>query len=304
MAHRHALPARRLWSAFSLLLPLLLSPVSASADVTVERLVRTSGIGGFGGGETTMTVTFSALRKREVSLTRVAGALGGFMNQYGGGDATSDTVTDAGAGIVRRLDHRRKTYSEAPLAAPAAGKPGGGAPSGRVVRSDMDVRQTGEAKSINGFPCTRTAITWSVETEEAESRERTTGVMTMDLWSTPATRETAALREQELVFSTALQKKLGLDQAEGEMQRFGLGAMAGLLGGPERVKGAMKEFSSRIQSIKGFPIAYAVTWKSTGSAPGSKPATLFDSYTEIRRIDTDDIPAGAWEVPAGYTRVK
>ncbi len=282
------------------LLLLLASP--ASADVTVERHVRTSGVGGFGGGETSLTVSFSGLRKREVSTTRVAGALGGFMNQYGGGDVSTDTLTDAVSGLVVRLDHRRKTYTEAPLSPPPAA---GGAPAGgRIVRSQLDFKETGETKTISGFECARTLVTWTVETEDAENGERTTGTLTMDVWSTAETRQTKALREQESTFAAAYRRKLGIDQADADIQRFGLGAMAGLLGGADRIKGGMREFSSRMQALKGFPIAYAVTWKSQGGTPGAKASTVFDSYTEIRRIDQGAIPAGEWEIPSGYTRVK
>jgi hypothetical protein len=209
----------------------------------------------------------------------------------------------------------------------------------RVVNSEISVRETGEKKNMNGFGCSQYIVTWLLETENTKTKERAKNTMTTELWNTPETKETAALAREEEEFTRAYVQKLGLDLSSREMKQLGFAVVAALFGGDDGTleKGA-KELREKMSKIKGFTIASAIRWDAGGGGelqaktkeeapsgglggmfglakklvqgtaqsgePQQPDTVLFDSYTEIKRIDLSPIPATEFEVPAGYKPAK
>ncbi len=328
---------------------------AALADVTVERFVKSSGIKGFGASESTDVDKFSGLRKRSVSSGKMTGAIGSFFSKVAGG-MESDSITDIGKDAIWRLDHKKKTYTESKITLPkeAREEPANRQEEAkeekskvRVVKSEISVKETGESKKINGFDCVRYVITWLVETENTETKERSKNVMTTDLWNTPETKETKALQQEEMEFNRAYLKKLGIDISSEDSQKLGLSVAAGLFGGDNKsMEKNLKELKEQMAKVKGFSIANSVKWESQ-SEGGAQPAAaqaeqsnksggtdlakgigsflgglakktntggenkgssgggvLFESYSEIKRIDAFSIPASEYEVPASYKLAK
>lgn len=247
----------------------LLIPGVALGDVTVERFMKSGGLKGIGANESTIVDRISGLRKREASAVKMTGSIGKF---FGGlvGDMSTDTITDIDRDVVWSLDHKKKTYTEAPITLPkmkeeeAAGERPGREekPKVRVTRNEITVRETGEKKTINGFDTNHYVITWLLEAEDIESGAKSRNIMTTDLWNTPETAETRALQEEESAFSRAYMKKLGLDMTDEDTRKLGLAVVAGLFGGDEAsMKAKVKELGEKMSKVKGYPIVTAVKWE-------------------------------------------
>lgn len=322
---------------------LLLGAANAGADVTVERAMKTSGLGGFGASDMTTVEKFSGLRKRSVTSVKMTGFLGKMAGDYGG-----DEITDLPQDALWRIDHKKKTYTESkitPPPEPPAEKQQGKAekPKARVVRSEVTVKETGEKKTIGVYPCAHYVVTWAVETEDLETKERSESTMTTDLWTTAETDEIRALAKEEREFTLAWLKKIGWDISEQEARKMGMGMIGALLGGDEgSFKNGAREVAEKMEQIKGFPIGTGVAWKvkggaaaaktggdesagmpdmpkglgglmakigkkgakgSGGTAGGDGATTVFDSYVEIRTISTGTLPETDFLPPAGYKKV-
>ena len=278
---------RTAWLAATALLALAAGPRPAGADVTVERFTKSGGVAGIAAHESTAVEKYAGLRKRETTATKMAGAtgLGGFLSKIVG-DFGGDTITDVGRDAVWALDHKQKTYTERRIMPPPQEESPGGReesagqpeqrekaekPTHRVVRNEITVEETGERKKIGEFDCTRYVITWILETEEIETKERNESTMTTDLWTTPETSALRALRKEETEFSRAYLKKMGLDVSDGQMQQFGMATAAALLGGDrESLEKGAKEVAAKMEKVKGFPIGTRIVWriKTSTSGPG------------------------------------
>jgi len=95
-----------------------------------------------------------------------------------------------------------------------------------VIRSEISVKETGEKKTVNGFECSRYIVTWLVETENIETKERSKTTMTNDLWNTPETKEIRTLQKEEMEYSKAYMKKLGLEMSPEDSRKLGMTAVA------------------------------------------------------------------------------
>ncbi|HEY6011662.1 MAG TPA: hypothetical protein VIX18_09335, partial [Nitrospirota bacterium] len=199
-----------------LVLAILCPPRAAMGDVTVERFNKSGGIQGIGASESAVVEKLSGLKKHETSSVKMTGAVGGFLGKIAG-DMGSDVITEIDKDVVRTLDHKKKTYSEHPITLPKAKEdPSARSEKGkeekpkvRVVRNEISVKDTGEKKTINGFDCNRYVVTWLIETENLETKERSKTTMTNDLWNTSETKEIRALQKEEMEFAKAYMKKLG-----------------------------------------------------------------------------------------------
>ena len=323
---------------------LLAGAGAARADVTVERYVKTGGFGGIGAAEGTQVEKLAGLRKRDAGTMKMTGFMGKMAGEMG-----SDTITDIAKDSVWVLDHKKKTYTESRIVVPLEREAPGREerkkekPTVRVVRNEVTVKETGEKRTIAGFPCVRYLVTWVVETEDLETKERGENTMAMDLWNTPETGEIRDLQKEERAFTEAWLKKIGWDMSDAETRKLGLGALAGMLGDEESLKKGAKEVAEKLAKVKGFPLATGVKWsvkggagarKGGGDAPEGMPdiargfgalkaalakkkggekaaapsgdeggGALFESYTEIRSISTKSLPDADFSVPAGYKKV-
>lgn len=319
-------------------LTLALGAPSAQADVTVERRLRTSGFAGIGASETTIVEKISGLKKRETAQVTMSGNAGRRT-----GDLATDRITDVQQGLVWRIDHQGNSYTETKLRPPSTGRgPAGGKEAAnneksgvRVLRDEITVSATGEKKTISGFECTHFVVTWVTESEDSSTKEHVESIRVSDLWNTPETPEIKALRQEERNYTEAWRKKIGWASAQPELEKLGLGAVAGMLpGGDDGVRKSAREAAAKIQ---GYTIASGTKWhmKSSGgdvksaesAADGNAPkiprglsgfmaavntgdgsgsggeGLVYESYSKIERISIAGLPKSDFSVPADYEKV-
>jgi hypothetical protein len=202
----------------------------------------------------------------------MTGSVGGFLSKIAG-DMGSDVITDIDKDAVWTLDHKKKVYTERPITLPKekeqpSGRPEKGKeakedkPKVRIVRNEITVKATGEKKTVNGFDCTHYIVTWLIETENIETKERSKTTMTNDLWNTSETKEIRALQKEELEYAKAYMKKLGISVSPEEAKKFGMAAVAGNFGEDEQaVRKKLKELQEKLGKIKGYPIVTALKWE-------------------------------------------
>jgi hypothetical protein len=252
-----------------LFLAVLVSPGAVRGDVTVERFNKSGGIKGIGASESSVVEKLRGLKKHETSSFKMTGSVGGFLSKFAG-DMGSDVITDIDKDVVWTLDHKKKVYTERPITLPKekeepSKRPEKGKedkPKVRIVRNEISVKATGEKKTINGFDCTRYIVTWLIETENIETKERSKTTMTNDLWNTPETKEIRALQKEELEFAKAYMKKLGISVSPEEAKKFGMAAVAGMFGEDEQaVRKKLKELQEKLGKIKGYPVVTALKWE-------------------------------------------
>ena len=255
-----------------LCLAIMSPPRAARGDVMVERFNKSGGIQGIGASESAVVEKVSRLKKHETSSVKMTGSVGGFFSKIAG-DLGSDVITDIDKDAVWTLDHKKKVYTERPITLPKekeepSGRPEKGKetkkdkPKVRIVRNEITVKATGERKTINGFDCTRYIVTWLIETENIETKERSKTTMTNDLWNTSETKEIRALQKEELEFARAYMKKLGISVSPEEAKKFGMTAVAGMFGDDEQaVRKKLKELQEKMAKIKGYPIVTVLKWE-------------------------------------------
>jgi hypothetical protein len=270
-------------------------PRTALGDVTVERFNKSGGIQGIGASESAVVEKLSGSKKHETSTMKMTGAVGGFLGGFAG-DMGADVITNIEKDVVWTIDHKNKAYSESRITLPKEkdepAKPAGRSkkdkeekPKVRVIRSEVSVKDTGEKKTINGFACSRYVVTWLIETENIETGERSKTTMTNDLWNTPETKEIRTLQKEEMEFSKAYMRKLGLDMSPEDARKFGMTAVTSLFGGDEQsMRNGLKELQEKMSKIKGFPIVTVLKWEM--ETPGaSRPASGEKAEKESEDVD-------------------
>jgi hypothetical protein len=266
--------ARRWLGAGAAAVAVCLGAVAARADVTVERTMKTAGFGGLGAGESTAVEKLSGLRKRDISSMKMTGFLGKLAGDMGG-----DEITDIAKDVVWRLDHKKKTYTESritpppqPKEQPAQDRPEKPEkPRVRVVRNEVTVKEPGDRRTIGAYDCAHYVVTWVLETEDLETKERSESTMVSDLWTTGETAEIRALQKEEREFMQAWLKKIGWDMTDQEARKMGLAMVGAMIGGDEEsFKKGVQEVAEKMAKIKGYPIGTGVKWMV--KAPGGAAA--------------------------------
>ncbi len=151
---------------------------------------------------------------------------------------------------------------------------------------------TGKLKDLEGFPIRSTFTIESVMSGEhaqqvadaQKDAEKAQGEAEREM-----ARAKAERAEQEKKDDAADAKSMGSSIASGG----GLGGALGGFLGKKASKAAAKKASAAAEA----QVASAAGTPSTGG-------TTFKSVTEVLSISTDAVPAGSFEVPAGYSRQK
>ncbi|HEY4717310.1 MAG TPA: hypothetical protein VII00_09425 [bacterium] len=261
----------------SLFIVISLCPALLYADTTVERFTKSGGFAGIGASESNSATKISGLKKRDITKTKLIGSLGKFVTKMAG-DMETDSITDINKDAIWTLNHKNKTYTENKISAAKEMMEGHGEkeeaekeqekPKVKVIKNEFSVKETGEKKKINGYDCTEYILTWLVETENIETKERAKNIMTNEQWNTPETKEIKALQKEETEFQQAYMKKMGMDMPPEEAQKFGLGMMSGMLGADEKsMQENMKKLQKELSKIKGYSITTSVKWENESTAP-------------------------------------
>jgi hypothetical protein len=309
----------------------MLASGPALGDTTIETTYKTSGVHGMGASEGTTVHRYQGSKSWDSTTTKFTGAV---LSRVMGGDETI-TITRVDKGVYWTLDPKEKTYKETPIEPfkPGEGReqPGQkGERRVRVTKSEFTVKKTGDLETINGFPCTEYLITWLLEMEDVQTREKSRSTMTTNLWTTPETATTRRSQADAANFGRALAKKLGVNMSPREAKDLGVEAMATTFGMSESdVKQGMSKLKSEMSKVHGYPIRTVVNWDlqgAAGGASGGQPGAptaggggclfggipglsggtqagpFFSSITEVKSIKVDSIPASTFEIPAGFVR--
>lgn len=281
-----------------------LSPVSA--DVTVERVIKSGGIGGVGASESYEKEFIKGPKKREDSKTKFTGAILGKLT----GEQTISTVYRIDKDLIWDINHPKKSYTERTISMPASKKEEGGEDVRReegmdkkeeeevkIIKNEFKVKATGEKKTINSFPCEQYIVTWLVETENIKTKERSTSLMTTELWNTEEDSRIRMLQKEEASFNQAYMKKLGLEMTPEEMQNFGLNMMG------QAFSDAAEELKKEMSKIKGYPIATTVKWEAETDekAKAQSESRVQEEQEENEGID---VSKGLGGIMGGFIKKK
>jgi hypothetical protein len=250
--------------------------------------------------------------------------------------------------MIYRMNHKKKEYSVEPIEkitseeeATEAGYGGEadveeeGESEIKIIRSEFTVDDTGESKTINGFPSNKYLVNWITEWENVQTGEKGTDLLVTDVWTTPLTGNLQKARDEEQAFTKAYMKSIGIDADSLQQMILGTNWLA-LLGSmseggqSRRHKGS--NFADEMKKIEGYPIVIDGKYfekreggeeeedadkDSGGSVKGmlgglakkalkkgskneNEPA--FTYYTELIEFSPVSVGDDAFHVPANYKK--
>lgn len=221
---------------------------TVQADVTVQRMVKSSGLGGFGAFETTEKLMISGDKETNAGTTKFSGKFSSLMNKSAK-EATSIMRLDKE--LIWTVDHEKKTYTEltfeqmrkmmesmsALFTDPA--KEDSIRKAMDRLNAQVDVNKTGEKKTVAGLECERVILTIRGENKDTIQNVTDTTWVKNDAWVAPMDKVPSELRDFELNMA----EKLGFTEG---------GAMAGLL---KQYADAMKKLQDKFKELNGYPLA-------------------------------------------------
>ena len=324
---------------------LFMAASSVWADATVESFTKFGGFKGSGAYEGTTVSRIQEDKQWESSSIKFTGAI----LSWAAGGSESTTITRIDKGVVWVLDPNKKVYTEGPITSfrpddPAAKEEkakkedAGEKPNVRVTKSEFTVTKTGKSETINSFPCEEYLVTWLIEIENPDTKAKTKNTMATNLWTTPENASTKKLQAEEMAFSKAYMKKVGMNLTPEETKQYGMSVFSMMSGAPEKdMEKEFKGFKKEMAKVKGYPIRTTVNWRieddkkpapkseQAGSSGGidvssgwggilsgvisqkmsdgmkaDENAPFFSSTTEVKSIKVDSLPSGTFDVPSGY----
>jgi hypothetical protein len=227
---------------------LLFTAGAVWADVTVTRLVKSGGMGGFGAFETNEKMMISGDKECTQGITKFSGKFSSLMNK-GAKEATSITRLDKE--LIWNVDNDKKTYTELAFDQMKQMMESMSAILSNPARQDslrqameklsttVDVKRTGEKKTIAGLECEH--VTLSLEGVHVDTIGNTTDTTWVkdDLWMTPQKNVPSELYE----FDMRMAEKMGFTEG---------GPMSGLL---NQYSDAMKKLQDKLKELNGYPLA-------------------------------------------------
>jgi hypothetical protein len=322
------------------LLATLLSFSLAWSDTTIETTHKTSGFRGIAASKGTTIQRYQAYKLWESTTTGFAGAI---LSKITGKQETI-TITRVDKGVYWTLDSEEMIYEEdpiVPLKDMTGKKPSDKKAEGKskvqVRKSQFTVKETGASETINGFPCKEYLITWLLEMEDVETKQRSLSTMTTNLWSTPETATVRSAQADVMKFQRAFARKLGVNVTPDEARLMGMEVFVAMSGMSEaELSKGLSRVQKKMSKIKGYPIRTEVTWNlepagdaSVKEGPGASTSTqdtagrsclfgglagltgqqgpsgsapLFSSEFEVKSIEVKPVPAKTFEIPTGYTK--
>jgi hypothetical protein len=250
----------------------------AFANLKTETLTRASLLTGIGTTEVSSISEYQGDKRADNQTSKMVGGIGGV---FAGKPQTRVEVTRLDKDVIWEINPPKKTYTEKPIALPAAPEVKGetrqsGPSQGRpykIVKSELKVNQTGAAKDINGFACKEYVITWELVLEDTASKGQVKQLMTTGLWNTPLTDQLRKAREIEADFDRKLSQKLGLGLSPEETDRLGAGMLTTLYGlDPKETAAKLEQVGKELAKVEGYSIVTEVKWQvKNDSAAAKKP---------------------------------
>jgi hypothetical protein len=256
------------------------------SDVTVQRLVKSGGFGGFGAFETQEKLMISGDKECTKGTTKFSGKFSSLMNKSAK-EATSITRLDKE--LIWTLDPDKKTYTELTFEQmrkmmESMGSLGGLLTQAKAdslrkamekLSSTVEVNKTGEKKTMSGLECERVILTMRSEIKDTIGNVTDTTWVKNDLWMAPIDKVSSELRN----FDLKMAEKLGF--AEG-------GPMAGLL---NQYADAMKKLQEKLKELNGYPLAstFSIVMTTHGEQK-AKAETQVKDTTEQQMAQEEETP--------------
>jgi hypothetical protein len=266
---------------------MLVTTSTVRSDVTVQRLVKSGGFGGFGAFETTEKLMISGDKECTKGTTKFSGKFSSLMNK-GAKEATSITRLDKE--LIWTLDSDKKTYIELTFEQmrkmmESMGSLGGVLNQAKAdslrkamekLSSTVEVNKTGEKKTISGLECERVILTIRSEIKDTIGNVTDTTWVKNDLWMAPADKVPSELQN----FDLKMAEKLGLTEG---------GPMAGLL---NQYADAMKKLQEKLKELNGYPLAstFSIVMTTHGEQQAKAAEAQTKDTTEQQMAQEEETP--------------
>jgi hypothetical protein len=327
------------------LLCIFICASSAWGDAAIESFTKFGGFKGNGAYEGTSITKFKGDKKSDTSSIKFTGAILSWVAP----ETDKVNITRLDKGVEWSIDPKKKTYTEIALTTfkpedteKLSREEKSEKSKVRITKSEFTVKKTGKSEKINGFSCAEYLVSWLLEMENTETKEKTSNVMETSLWTTPETSAIKKLQAEEMVFTKAYMKKIGLKMKPEEMKQFGMSMLAMSGASEKELEKGFANFKKEMAKVKGYSIRTVVVWKVEGDKPAaaqkedasenSEPtdisngiggllsgiigermksglkadanAPFFSSTVEVKSISASSLPADTFDIPAGYTLTK
>jgi hypothetical protein len=247
------------------------------ADVVTETYAKINMMGGFGNIESSTKTEIKGLKKSDDATVKMTG---GIMGALAGKPQRQVTITRLDKDVIWNVDHPKKSYTETPITSleslPKAKKEIKGEkkeekPEYEIIKSDFSVKNTGNKKDVNGFPCSEYVANWILDLMKIETKEKTKSTITITLWTTPKNDLIKGFETQDNAFNQQLMNKIGMKISPNEMKQFGTEFITSMFTmNQDSVNKKMVNLKDELQKIEGYPIVTEMSWTLEGDSTKAK----------------------------------
>jgi hypothetical protein len=285
MSRTQRFPITRLSACGLLLAFLAAAAMPARADVTMQEKIVSSGIGGFGGGNSVTTRVIAGDKGREDETFTYTGKL----KTFAGKPRSSSTITRLDKELIWELDPAKKEYGEMTFAQMREAMAKGAAeaqaemkkPENAQAQKDMqldfkvDVQRTGKKEKVNGFDAEQWIITLTAVPRDKKSGETAGGYrMKLDGWystQVPGQAEVAA-------YYRRWAEKMGMDP---QLRSLASGLMAGH-------GDAVREMAAKMKDLKGVAVRSIMTMDMDAGLTPEQQAKLEKEKAEASKSRAEE----------------
>jgi len=201
------------------------------------------------------------------------GIMGRLAGKFALKSGVKGEIIDLQEMLIYSLDHKKKEYRVRPIEKIdlETGKPGKAqateespqeeqseeASDIKITRNEFKVKDPGEKKTINGFPCRRYELTWILEWENIRTGEKGTNQLVTTVWTTPLEGKVKQSVEEESKFQRNYRQKIGLEIDSRQQEILGSNWLALLMQMDQEGQAPSQEmstFAGEMKKIKGYPI--------------------------------------------------
>jgi hypothetical protein len=222
------------------------------------------------------------------------------------------TLVDLGAQTVTTINKTAKTYSVQKMGEMMAGV-------GSAAAPQMDVKETGQKKTINGFNCSQRVMTISTDGPTPGVKMQ----MELEMWVSPDVPGWQKLREfyqknagglnamgggspgMQRAMIEAQKRMATMDGAP--VQQVMRMKAPGMEGSAAQMQGTLAPARARLEEMikQGGPQAEAAKSalaRMPGGAVGGSGTSLFETTIDSSGFSAADVPDSVFAIPGGFTQ--
>jgi len=264
---------------------LFLLRVHATADLKIHQKTQSSGFAGIGATEGEETLLVKALMQKQVSSMKFTQGVVKFF--AGSGPKVSTKITRLDKELVWNIDDEKKTYTETTFAKLREQMKEAEEKAAKEEKKDedtdvkrtvnLDLKNTGEKKTINGFPCEHFIVELTVVAEKVKTKEKSDELyITTDMWVAPSLQ---TVQDEITAFSAAEAAKLG----------FGGGGMNEAV--TKQYGSHLKELSGKMKGIKGYPVVNELTMETPAGSGGGEKKEAVEEEKKPEAKEEEETPS-------------